>query len=78
MEWYQSQANVRSLDGLGGLRAARKGRGENLLLQDGVIWARRVAGQWDAVLVGAVGVLVLLVVLRAVGRLFELGGGVVG
>jgi hypothetical protein len=53
MEWYQQQANLRSLDGLGGLRAARHGKGENMRLQDARIWFRRILRQWDAMLVGA-------------------------
>jgi hypothetical protein len=53
MEWYQQQANLRSLDGLGGLRAARRGKGENMRLQDARIWFRRILRQWDAMLVGA-------------------------
>lgn len=63
MEWYHQQANIRSLDGLGGLRTARRGKGENLLLNDALIWFRRVLGQWDAMLVGA------LIMLFAIGLL---------
>lgn len=64
MEWYHQQANIRSLDGLGGLRSARRGRGENLHLQDVLIWSRRLMKQWDAMLVGALLMLFALALMR--------------
>ena len=64
MEWYHQQANIRSLDGLGGLRSARRGRGENLRLQDVLIWSRRLMKQWDAMLVGALLTLFAFALLR--------------
>jgi hypothetical protein len=66
MEWYQQQANLRSLDGLGGLKAARRGKGENMHLQDARIWFRRILKQWDAMLVGALIALFVLASLRLV------------
>jgi hypothetical protein len=66
MEWYQQQANLRSLDGLGGLRAARRGKGEHMRLQDARIWFRRILKQWDAMLVGALIALFVLASLRLV------------
>lgn len=73
MEWYQQQANLRSLDGLGGLRAARRGKGENVHLQDLQIWLRRILRQWDAMLVGALITLFALALLRSVLHLVEMG-----
>lgn len=73
MEWYQQQANMRSLDGLGGLRAARRGKGENVHLQDALIWLRRIFRQWDAMLVGALVALFALALLRLVLRVVQLG-----
>lgn len=69
MEWYQGQANIRSLDGLGGLRAARRCRGENLLVQDALIWSRRLLKQWDAMIAGALLALFALGLLRVLLRL---------
>jgi hypothetical protein len=73
MEWYQQQANMRSLDGLGGLRAARRGKGENVRLQDALIWLRRIFRQWDAMLVGALVALFALALLRLVLHVIEGG-----
>lgn len=73
MEWYQQQANLRSLDGLGGLRAARRGKGENVHLQDALIWLRRIFRQWDAMLVGALIALFALALLRVVVHIFDMG-----
>ena len=73
MEWYQQQANMRSLDGLGGLRAARRGKGENVHLQDALIWLRRIFRQWDAMLVGALITLFALASLRLVLHVSDLG-----
>lgn len=73
MEWYQQQANMRSLDGLGGLRAARRGKGENVYLQDALIWLRRIFRQWDAMLVGALIALFGLALLRVVLHIVDMG-----
>lgn len=71
MEWYQQQANLRSLDGLGGLRAARRGKGENIFVQDALIWSRRILKQWDAMLAGALVALFALGLLRVLLRLVD-------
>lgn len=73
MEWYQQQANMRSLDGLAGLRAARRGKGETLYLQDALIWFRRILRQWDAMLVGALIALFALAALRLVLHVVDTG-----
>jgi hypothetical protein len=73
MEWYQQQANLRSLDGLGGLKAARRGKGENMHLQDARIWIRRILRQWDAMLVGALVALFALASLRLVLHVVGMG-----
>jgi len=53
MDEYRAKNNARSLDDLGGLKAARRLRGEHLLLCDIEIWLKRVLQQWDAMLLGA-------------------------
>jgi hypothetical protein len=73
MEWYQQQANLRSLDGLGGLKAARRDRGENMHLQDARIWFRRILRQRDAMLVGALVALFALASLRLVLHVVDVG-----
>ena len=49
---YRVKNNCRSLDGLPGLRAARRDHGEILLLGDVGARARRMGMQWGAVLLG--------------------------
>lgn len=44
--------NTRSLDGLPGLKSARRERGEWVLLGDSAAAARRIARQREALLVG--------------------------
>lgn len=73
MEWYHKQANIRSLDGLGGLKVARRGNGENLLVQDLRIWSRRLLKQWDAMLVGAIMMLFALGLMRLGLKVVEAG-----
>jgi len=73
MEWYQQQANLRSLDGLGGLTAARRGKGENVYLQDAQIWFRRILRQWDAMLVGALIALFTLALIRSALYVVDMG-----
>jgi len=49
---YQVEVNLDSLDGLPGLRAARRANGEWLWVGDTRAWARRVAAQREGLLVG--------------------------
>ena len=77
MEWYQQQANCRSLDGLGGLRAARRGRGDNMIVQDGLTWMRRILRQWDAMIVGALVMLFVMGLVRVVSRLLDREAGLI-
>lgn len=49
---YQALNNFRSLDGLGGLKAARRHRGQTLWLEDVKVYLKRLVHQWDAVLLG--------------------------
>jgi hypothetical protein len=55
MTEYQAEWNSSSLDGLPGMRAARRASGEKFLwLGDTKAYAIRVLANWDSVLVGAV------------------------
>ncbi|ELR10104.1 hypothetical protein VC83_07565 [Pseudogymnoascus destructans] len=49
---YQQNNNHDSLDGLAGLKSARRDRGELMLVADVRAWMRKVWGQKDAMLVG--------------------------
>ncbi|MCJ1340840.1 hypothetical protein MMC09_006136 [Bachmanniomyces sp. S44760] len=69
---YQADNNADSLDGLPGLKSARREKGEVLWWGDLKAWVRRVRGQWEAVVVGMV--LGMLVVWFG-GRLVEAGAG---
>lgn len=66
MDVYRQTKNVRSLDGCPGLRVARRQKGEYMLLEDGLAWLKRVASQWDAILVGAVLAVVMMLLSRVV------------
>jgi hypothetical protein len=57
---YRKQWNVDSLDGLTGLRTARRDKGEILWLTDLQAWCRRIWGQKEAVAFGFVLALLLL------------------
>lgn len=51
LESYQAEWNSDSLDGLPGMRIARKKKGENLLwVGDAAAWLKRT--RWDAYLLG--------------------------
>ena len=62
---YQAQWNHNSLDGLPGLKVARRDRGEVLWVGDLKARVRRLAGQREALLVGVVMGMVLYSVLQA-------------
>lgn len=49
---YQQKNNHDSLDGLTGLKSARRDRGEQMWLGDIRAWTRKVWGQKDAMFVG--------------------------
>lgn len=53
MEDWHKTWNYKSLDGLTGLRSARKARGQWLMLEDFMATVRRFRHQWDALLLGA-------------------------
>lgn len=60
MDAYQVKNNSRSLDGLGGLKAARRRRGENLLVEDVGLRLTRTLKQKEAMVLGAVLAIVAL------------------
>ena len=54
MHEYRQKMNTRSLDGCAGLKVARRQRGEWMLVQDCLIWSKRVVKQQEAMILGAV------------------------
>jgi hypothetical protein len=52
LECYKIKNNGNSLDGLPGLKVARKSRGEWLWLGDVVARTRRVSSEWEAIILG--------------------------
>ncbi|KAF2120502.1 pyridoxamine phosphate oxidase family protein [Lophiotrema nucula] len=66
---YQRNMNFRSLDGLTGMRSARRARGQWMIAEDAKAWSRRVGHQWDAVLTGVVLTLIAMASLHCSGLL---------
>ena len=64
---YQGKNNVSSLDGLPGLRAARRDVGQTLWVADAAARARRILAEGEAVAAGFVMALLLFLVLRVRG-----------
>lgn len=63
---YQKEWNANSLDGLTGMRVARRDAGERLWATETIAHLRRIAAQKEALLIGiGVGVLLILVVQSA-------------
>jgi hypothetical protein len=69
MHAYQQTNNSDSLDGLTGLKSARRDRGERLWMTDTQAWVRKVWGQKDAVAVGFVFALWAYIVMMTIQRL---------
>ena len=65
---YQMKNNARSLDGLTGLRTARRDCGQCLWLEDCKVRVGRMLSQWDAILVGLLLGIGFVYVLRLFGR----------
>jgi hypothetical protein len=71
---YRAEWNSASLDGLPGLRAARRAKGEKALwVGNAKAWVRRVGQEWDGLIVGAVvglgaGLLIPRIVLYGFGK----------
>jgi hypothetical protein len=61
---YQSTKNAYSIDGLPGLRSARRATGQSLILTDAKAWARRIAAEWQAVVTGFVLAIIMYTILR--------------
>ncbi|KAL5619409.1 hypothetical protein FOVSG1_001631 [Fusarium oxysporum f. sp. vasinfectum] len=66
---YHKETNVLSMDGLPGLRAARRSVGETLWFTDAKAHARKVFSQSEAIAVGFVLALLLYVVMVSVGAI---------
>jgi len=62
MEAYRAKNNARSLDNTGGLKVARRTKGEIIWLEDVKIYCRRLGQQWDAIVVGMLLAFLLLLV----------------
>ncbi|KAK5130661.1 hypothetical protein LTR08_001871 [Meristemomyces frigidus] len=73
LDGYRERMNARSLDDCAGLRVARGARGENLQVEDAMIWLRRMTGQWEAMLLGAVLAVVAMLALRASAAMLDFG-----
>lgn len=71
MHAYQQNNNSNSLDGLTGLRSARRDRGERLWLTDIKAWVRKVSGQKDSVAVGFVLAIWAFIVMITVQKLLS-------
>ena len=77
LENYRAKNNARSLDGLPGLKAARKDKGEILLLGDARARASNLGRQWMAVMLGMLLVLAVLWVAISLGIVeIKLGEGI--
>lgn len=70
---YRIKMNTRSKDGCAGLKVARRQKGENLLLHDCMIWLRRTIKQREAILLGAVIAMCVMILLRAATQALGLG-----
>lgn len=66
---YQKNTNYQSLDGLNGLRSARRARGQWMLIEDTKSWVKRVGCQWEALIVGILMTLSVLCALHISGVL---------
>jgi len=72
IEDYQAENNFRSLDGLPGLKAARRKRGEILWVGDIGAWFRRVFRSTDVLIMGVLfGILMSLFFQRTAPKLLE-------
>ncbi|TKA64528.1 hypothetical protein B0A49_10082 [Cryomyces minteri] len=69
LEPYRRGNNWRSLDGLPGLKAARRDRGQWLWFDDGKAWATGRAQQWESVLCGVVIAVIVIALLNRIGLL---------
>lgn len=65
LENYRKDMNRRSLDGLPGLRTARRDKGEWLMWEDLKVGIWRLLRQWDAIMLGVVFTLSSMMALRA-------------
>ncbi|OCL12026.1 pyridoxamine phosphate oxidase family protein [Glonium stellatum] len=66
---YQRNSNYKSLDGLTGLRSARRARGQWMLLEAGRARIGRIMKQWEAIVLGMLIMAFVMVVLKTVGFL---------
>jgi len=64
---YQKNSNYQSLDGLPGLRTARRARGQWMFLEDTKARAIRSMRQWDAMVAGMLIMTLVIVVLKSFG-----------
>lgn len=69
---YRQKMNSRSLDGCSGLKVARRQRGEYMLVEDCFMWLRRVLRQREALLVGVLLGLLVMVGVRILVEMMNL------
>ena len=72
MHEYRQKMNTRSLDGCAGLKVARRQRGEPILIQDCLVWLRKILEQREAMVLGAVIAVLMMVMLILVCGIFQL------
>lgn len=63
---FQKVNNVRSMDGLPGLKSARMAMDQNMAVEDTKVWFQRVSKQWDAVALGVGLGCVLMILLSLI------------
>ena len=67
LQAYQAKNNNSSLDGLPGLRAARKDKGERMWYRDTMVRVRRRKGPWQMVVVAFLSALTTVLLMQTLG-----------
>jgi hypothetical protein len=67
LQEYQAKNNNSSLDGLPGLRAARKDKGERMWYRDVQVKIRRMNGPWQMVVVALLSALITILSMQVLG-----------
>lgn len=67
LQEYQAKNNNSSLDGLPGLRAARKDKGERMWYRDLQVKLRRTSGPWSTVVVALLSAVTTVMIMQVFG-----------